>query len=125
MDCTSVTAAGRVVARLVETLEFQTVTDLPILPYSKGGYSCHSVVNVTSLPWNEGVVRTIQLGQRIGAGWLLYGDVLNATDAVFSLEHGSTHIPGLRMATWALYRPEDEKHSDWTNGNQVRCALLY
>ncbi|MBE7478969.1 MAG: hypothetical protein HS104_03115 [Polyangiaceae bacterium] len=73
-------------------------------PYSKGGFvSCWTFEVAPG--WNDAVVESIALGQRLGSGWLLSGNVASDVEAVLT-NTGGGHcvISGVTMISWSLLR---------------------
>lgn len=67
-------------------------------------------IALSSTTWNDAVVEAIGLGQRIGRGWILSGDVYSQLDG-WSNEPS---VPGVRALHWQLA-------SAWPEGETARA----
>jgi hypothetical protein len=70
-------------------------------PYPKtGGFVVSFATEIEDGQWNDVVVEAIALGQRVGSGWILSGDIYDDPSG-WSNE---TKISGIRSLQWALKR---------------------
>jgi hypothetical protein len=75
-DARTEAKALRVFERVQRALG-REVLDLCVEPYPKiGGFVVTFWVELESQAWNDSVVELIELGQRVGYGWILSGRVL-------------------------------------------------
>ncbi|MBW4014982.1 hypothetical protein HG534_01510 [Moraxella osloensis] len=56
--------------------------------------------------WDELVIEIIGLGQGLGVGWYLSGDIFQLPTAVLSKENSHIKIVGLYWASWEINRHE-------------------
>lgn len=55
------------------------------------------------LQWAEVVIEMIELGQRLGRGWMTIGDITVEADAILSTHTGGkVSISGLEWAEWVV-----------------------
>lgn len=77
--------------------------DTTIEPYSKtGGFVAAFVLEMEAIAWNDQVVEVIALGERVGRGWILTGDVFRAPDG-WSNE---ASVSGVTSIGWSLAKAE-------------------
>ena len=71
-------------------------------PYPDGGFVGRFICDHDD-GWNDVVVDLISAGQRIGTGWVLYGDVRSELEALLSKSAGARfHVPSVTMVSWEL-----------------------
>ncbi|MBK7585542.1 MAG: hypothetical protein IPI67_35830 [Myxococcales bacterium] len=103
VDCTT-EASARTVAARVHALAFPMSPPVTVKPYERGGFVV-TWAEPNSSGWNDAVVETIRAAQKIGAGWVLTGDILSAPEGVLSKNAGGhIAVSGATMVSWLLLR---------------------
>ena len=90
--------ARRISERVRRTLG-REVVDQSVQPYAKTtGFLVAFWVELGSEAWNDGVVELIELGQKVGHGWILSGDILGDPSG-WSNE---PRVSGVKAIEWSL-----------------------
>lgn len=103
LDSSSEPSASKIINRCIQAFG-QTPTELKLEKYDKGGYIAtlkflHNEINT----WSEQVIEVIELGQKLGSGWSLFGNIQDEFDAVLSQESGHhIRISGLKWVACQL-----------------------
>jgi hypothetical protein len=107
-------SARHVASRVLRLLGQPTIDPVVFAPYSKtGGWTFSFEVRLSGATWNDCVVDVIALGQRVGYGWRLSGDVTERLEG-WSNE---ARIAGVTSIQWQLW-PE-EQYDDAPGGGDA------
>ena len=104
LDCSNEVAAKKVVNQVIKQLgRPQFEADLE--SYSKGGYIASFQLSLSPYQsYSEDVLEAIHLGQKLGGGWLVTGNVHEDISAVLSSGAGSSSVvAGLTWAEWQIF----------------------
>lgn len=86
--------------RVLQRME-RAATEKSVEPYPKTGvYVVSFVIGLEHARWNDAVVETIALGQRVGHGWALSGSVEDDPGGWSN----RTNVAGVESITWNLMR---------------------
>ncbi len=92
--------AERVFARVIKDMGI-THESLSIMPYEKtGGYVISFFSTPSADPWNEAIIETIALGQKVARQWLISGCILSDPSG-WSNE---PRVTGVTAASWDVDR---------------------
>ncbi|MES9980562.1 MAG: hypothetical protein ABW107_17660, partial [Candidatus Thiodiazotropha sp. 6PLUC5] len=72
--------AKKVLKRVVDKMAV-THSNESVEPYHKGGFVCTFEITSNAQNWSEVVIESLSLAQRVGRGWVLYGNIENEIDA--------------------------------------------
>jgi hypothetical protein len=90
---------ARRVSEQVRRVLGREAVDHGIEPYPKTrGFLARFWVELGSEGWNDCVVEVIELGQRVGHGWILSGDILSDPSGWSN----QPSIPGVKAIEWNL-----------------------
>ncbi len=101
VDAKTTSKAHRVVARVYRNLGGD-VSNQCIEPYSKiGGFVVSFEMDHADSTWNDCVIEVIELGQRVGYGWVFAGDVRQDPSGWSN----KSNVSGVTAIEWILIRP--------------------
>ena len=102
-NATSEHAANKIVNQCIESLNYFPITQ-NLEKYEKGGYMATVIFfHKDGSSWSDFVVEIIALGQRLGSGWSIYGNIYEESNAVLSKNVGNhIRIKGLDWAEWLV-----------------------
>ncbi|NKB35264.1 MAG: hypothetical protein GKR91_19375 [Pseudomonadales bacterium] len=93
--------AGNILSRVQKALPVD-VSDKKIEPYQKGGFEVSFSIQHSVKSWNDFVVETITLGQCLGYGWRLTGDITERADGWCN----ESNLPGIESIQWSCDEEE-------------------
>ena len=102
VDCGTNEKAERAIARTFELALPDMRSAFEVDLYLKGGFVGRYLCDHDGR-WNDVVVDLISAGQRLGTGWVLYGDVRSELEAMLSKSTGARfHVPSVTTVSWKL-----------------------
>lgn len=104
LDSKSEESAKIIINRCIKIFGRQPV-DSSLELYFKGGFMGTLVFfHNESISWPEVVMEVMVLGQKLGTGWCLFGNIAHESNAVLSKQDSSSHISvsGVQWAEWQV-----------------------
>ncbi len=103
LDSSSEESAKKIINRCINALD-RPPTESSIEKYSKGGYMATlEFFHSENKSWPEIVIEIIGLGQRLGGGWSILGNIIDEFNVVLSKNAGNhICISGLQWAEWQV-----------------------
>jgi len=104
---TSERSAQKIIQQCIDVFERVPIS-LKIEKYNKGG--CMATLELAhseNYSWSELVLEIIALGQSLGSGWSIYGNVYDDPSAVLSRSVGHhIRVSGVEWAEWLLLKDQ-------------------
>jgi len=105
LNATSECSAQKIVMQCIAVFE-RSPTSLKIEKYNKGGYrAILELAHDENYSWSELVLEIIALGQCLGTGWSMSGNIYDDPSAVLSKSVGHhIRVSGVEWAEWLLIK---------------------
>lgn len=105
LNATSERSAQKIVQKCIDVFG-QSPIRLVIGKYNKGGYMATlELAHDENYSWSELVLEIIALGQCLGTGWSLSGNIYDDPSAVLSRSVGHhIRVSGVEWAEWLLIK---------------------
>ncbi|WP_293743924.1 hypothetical protein [uncultured Acinetobacter sp.] len=107
LNATSERSAQKIIKKCIDVFERVPIS-LKIEKYNKGGYMATlELAHDENYSWSELVLEIIALGQRLGSGWSIYGNINDDPSAVLSKSMGNhIRVSGVDWADWLLLKDQ-------------------
>lgn len=107
VNVTSERSAQKIIQQCIDVFERVPIS-LKIEKYNKGGYMATlEFGHEEKAIWSALVIEVIALGQHLGSGWSMYGNINDDPSAVLSKSMGNhIRVSGVDWADWLLLKDQ-------------------